>query len=651
MDLGCGSFEPQRQVSLEEASLAERMAGKPPSEESVSEWADRKRILLPKTSAEPGPWRTDRAPYLRGFMDVFTWPAVEEISFCKSVQVGATEGMYNMMGYAIENAPGPMMLVMPTVDVAVYVSRNRFQPMIEAIDSLVNLKSPDVNEFTLLEMTFLNMVLNLAGANSPASLATKPVRYIFFDETDKYPPFAGREGEPIGLATERARTFWNRKIVKVSTPTTSKGNIWRAYLGSSLRYEYYVPCPFCGHMQTLKFWGDDETQKDYRVKWHEEGEPYEVEEVYYNTWYECPECKGHILDHHKMWMIERGEWRDQYGNALEEHDGLTRSVGFHINALYSPWVLFGEVATKFLKSKDNPEQYMNFVNLWLGLPVKETVSESIPKEVGSYTSLYPSGIVPKDAAVLLATVDVQKYYLQYLIRAWSVTMESWLVKEGQVQDFDDLRAVLIDSTFPVEGSNEKKGVRRIMIDSGYRTDEVYEFVRIYQKVCRASKGSSHPMRAPYLATKIDKYPDGRPMKKGMTLWIYDADYWKDALARRVNLLMDEQEAPRLWHIYQGVSPMYIEQLTAEEKVIVRNRTTGRTSEVWQLRQGKKRNEAFDLEVMNLMLADMVGLRILSVAQARSAFQKAVQVASPRDQSKPAKPKQNKVIRSKWMRTR
>ena len=573
-------------------------------------------------------------------MDAFSEPEAEEIVLCKSVQIGGTEAMYNMMGWAIEQSPAPMMMVLPTIEIAAYVSRNRLQPMIDIIPSLNIRKSSDVNEYNLMEMNFTGMVLTLAGANSAPSLATRPIRYLFMDEVDKFPAYAGREGEPIGLATERTRTFWNRKIVKISTPTVSIGNIWHAYQSCMTKYEFYVPCPICNHYQTLTFWGEEKTG-DYHLRWHEEGESFDADDliqVYENTWYECCKCKARLKDKDKAYMLEHGEWRDQNGISFSDRNRRSRSIGFHINALYSPWVSWGEVAVKFLKSREKPEDYMNFVNLWLGLPVRDTVEENIPDNIEHLYEDYKPGIVPAEALTLIMTVDVQKYYLQYLIRAWGPNLESWLVREGVLDDFDDLRDMIQKSSYNVEGTVNMMKPRLCLIDAGFRTEEVYDFVRLNNKVCKATKGSSHPLKAPYSASRIETYPDGRKIADGVTLWLFDTNYWKDALARRLGLIEGENQALSLWHVYKEVSQSYIYQLTAEEKVNSRNRRTGKTSLSWQLKAGRKRNEAFDLEVMNLMGADMIGLKYYSNRQ---------QSVAPVVHTSLKKPV--KVARSKWMR--
>jgi phage terminase large subunit GpA-like protein len=52
---------------------------------TVSEWADRYRVLSQRASSEPGRWRTERTPYLREIMDCLS-PAspVQRVALMKA---------------------------------------------------------------------------------------------------------------------------------------------------------------------------------------------------------------------------------------------------------------------------------------------------------------------------------------------------------------------------------------------------------------------------------------------------------------------------------------------------------------------------------------------------------------------------------------
>ena len=161
---------------------------KPPEKLTVSEWADKFRVLGEKDSAQPGPWQTERTPYLKGIMDAFNNDEIEDITFVGGSQLGKTVTEQNMIGFAIDQDPGPMVIVYPTDKLAEFTSENRLEPMIQLSLALADRYDKRASE--KLELQFDNMYIALIGANSPSNLASRPVRYVFFDEIDKFPKWS-----------------------------------------------------------------------------------------------------------------------------------------------------------------------------------------------------------------------------------------------------------------------------------------------------------------------------------------------------------------------------------------------------------------------------------------------------------------------------
>ena len=225
---------------------------------TVSAWADRHRILSPRGANEAGPWRTSRTPYLRELMDALSprHPA-QRVVFMKGSQLGASESGCCWIGYVIHHAPGPMLAVQPSVELAKRFSQQRIDPLIEESPSLrekvASARSRDSGN-TVLSKEFPGGILVLTGANSAVGLRSMPVRYLFLDEVDAYPPSADDEGDPVALAEARTRTFsWRRKVFLASTPTIQGlSRIEREYEASD-QQRFFVPCPNCGEMQWLKF--------------------------------------------------------------------------------------------------------------------------------------------------------------------------------------------------------------------------------------------------------------------------------------------------------------------------------------------------------------------------------------------------------------
>ncbi|MDD4980687.1 MAG: phage terminase large subunit family protein [Candidatus Omnitrophica bacterium] len=579
---------------------AVRSAWQIPNELTVSQWADKYRKLDPMISAEPGQWRTDRTPYLRGIMDSFNNPLVEKITIMSCTQVGKTESWLNMLAYIIDQDPAPALVVMPREPDAKYISKSRIRPMIEVSPELSKHLTNDSDDITKLEMRLNRMFIYFAGANSPAALSGKPVRYVFRDEVDKYPKFSGEEADPIKLSNERTHTFWNRKSIDCSTPTTKNGYIYREYEHSDKR-SYYVPCPYCGGYQVLEF--------EHHVKFpKEERDPERIRQERL-AWYECEYCQGKITDLMKQDMLLKGKWipaavkldvKDQLPDKLDFPQ--VSHVGFHLNALYSPWLTFSDVTAEFIDSHDRPELLMNFINSWLAQVWEEKAIETKPEKLKILCGDYARGTVPDGAIVLFGGVDMQKDYFIVIIRAWGAYPQSWLILEEKVNDWNEVENILFKTQYPsVIPGIEPFSVRLTCFDTGYRTGEVYNFCRQYPTLTRAIKGKDQITGVPYKMATIDKYPDGKHIKGGLKLWFLDTNYFKD----KISFFVHTEHASPTWHLHKEPSEEYFRWFCGEHKIIKRDRKTGRTYEVWEPVSSHAQAHYWDAEVYAMAAAEMM----------------------------------------------
>jgi len=556
---------------------------KPPEKLTVSEWADRFRILDSKTSAEPGPWSTDRTPYLRSIMDAFTDARIEEIVFVKPTQVGGTEALNNMFGYVVAQDPSPALVVYPMLDLAEYTSKNRIQPMVKLSPALSERYRDEDSK--VLELQFDGMYAVIAGANSPASLSSRAIRYLFMDEVDKYPKNAGKEADPRSLARERTKTFpFNKKIVQTSTPTLKNGPVWQAWEAVDVQLWYYVPCPHCGRFHTFKF---KQIKFDSTLP---------KEEVRSTAYYECESCQGVIRDAHKPQMLRGGDWLTAEGKANVRGN----KTGFHLNAIYSPWVRFGDVAYEFLATKKNPDELMNFVNSWLAEPWEQTQVKLNSDKVLEKNSGYDEGVVPDKTILLTAGVDVQKDRMYYTIRAWGEGMTSQNIRHGVVETWPQIEDVMNISYQSRNG--DEYFVNLCAIDSGYNADDTYDFCARNPEWAVAVKGSNNPLPAKYRLTKIDREERGL---FGISLYLVDGSYFKDFIAGRLDRKADE---PGGWFVYEGCDMAYAEQVTAEQKV--KERKGGREIEVWRPKTAHADNHYLDCEVYAAFAADNLGIRYM-----------------------------------------
>ena len=553
----------------------------PPEQITVSEWAEEYRVLDTKSSAMPGAWSNSVAPYLTGIMDEFNNYETEEIIFCKPTQVGGTEALQNMIGYIVMQDPSPTMIVYPTDVLAKSISENRLQPMFRSTPELK--KKYDENS-SVLELQFEGMYISLVGSNSPSGLASKPIRFLMMDEVDKYPGASNKEADPIKLARERTKTFHNRKIYITSTPTIKNGHIWKAKESADIEKHYFVPCPHCGEYIEFKF-------SNIRFP-DEEGMSY-VDRAELSA-YVCQKCGCIISDNDKHSMLRLGEWR-----TVRRSTKYARTVAFWINTLYSPFVRWSQIAKEFLTSKDDPEQFQNFVNSWLAEPWEDTKLKTNAELVMERQTELPALVVPSWAKMLTAGVDVQESSLYWTIRAWGDFLTSQNIAHGQALSFEEIDRVMNLEYYTEEGTPFI--VRLCLVDSGDQTDMVYDFCVLHSDWALPVKGSSHAQLSHYKLSKINREGSSA---NGMTLVLVDGGKYKDMIAGR----MQKPNGKGSWMVYEGCDEEYAQQVTAEHKVNVKK--NGVVKQEWQQKYSHGDNHLLDCEVYALAAADILGVRTI-----------------------------------------
>ena len=575
---------------------------RPDPDLTVSEWADAHRKLSSRASAEPGQYRTSRTPYLREIMDALSprHPA-QRISFMKAAQVGATEAGNNWIGFVIHHAPGPMLAVLPTVEMAKRTSRGRLDPLIAespALRERVNpARSRDAGN-SMLSKEFPGGILVLTGANSATGLRSMPARYIFLDEVDAYPASADEEGDPVTLAEARTTTFSHRrKVFMVSTPTIrGLSRIEREYEASDQR-RYFVPCPHCGAMQWLHF---------ERLRW-DKGRPDTAA-------YHCEGCEKPIAEHHKTQMLEKGEWRATAVSA-DPH-----AIGFHISALYSPlgWKSWAQIARDWLAAQGSEEMLRAARNTLLGETWVESGDAPEWQRLADRREVF-AATVPHLGLFLTAGADVQKDRIEVDVWAWGRGLESWLVEHiiiaGGPDDpvaWDKLTA-LLGRTWAHENGAVMQ-LSKLAIDTGYEATAVYAWSRaVGYAQATPIKGvetfnRSTPVSGP---TFVDATIGGKRLRRGARLWTIAVSTFKAETYRflRLERPSDEDRAlgvcdpPGTMHLPSWADTEWLKQLVAEQMVTVRNKR-GFGHQEWQ--KMRERNEALDCRVYARAAAWILG---------------------------------------------
>lgn len=558
-----------------------------PEQLTVSQWAEKYR-KLDESSSLPGNWSNAITPYLVGIMDCFNDPYIRHINFVKSTQVGGTEALINATGWIITQNPSPTMIVYPTDDLAKDISNDKLKPAYkntpEIAKRFYNAKSNEMN------LRFHNMNLYLRSGGSPSKLASKAIKYLFFDEIDKMQGATKKEASPYNLAVERTKTFkHSRKIYTCSTPTLKNNYIWRNHERADEQREYFVPCPHCGEFITLEF-------KQIKFAENKSGKLTNIERSK-TAMYFCQSCGAAIENREKPSMLKAGEWRDTLKTCI----GKAERVSFHINALYSFFVSWEDIALEFLESQDDPEQLQNFVNSWLGEPWEDTKIQISGELVMKRQAEEPQTVVPDWAVMLTAGVDVQRNSIYFDIVAWGAHLTSQSILHGQMLSLSDL-----DNVIYAEYKNAAGKVFYVdlcLVDSGDQTEDIYEYCLCHSYVTPCKGISSGYSHSHFKITKINKAGksyDGQP------LVLVDGGKYKDMIAAN----LQRPNGVGSCMVHKDCDEEYAKQLTAEHKIEVGSRIKRRL--VWVPKTKRADNHYLDCRVYASAAADIQGVRSIGL---------------------------------------
>jgi phage terminase large subunit GpA-like protein len=618
-----------------------------------SEWAETAPRMIPDNgiNPEPGPMSFDRTPYGREIIDTLVLPDVEMVVFPKCTQVGYTTWLEMLPGYFAAMDPGACLIVGPDEDVTKNILGERVLPTIESTPALREYLTgkPRDTKASLIQLT--TMPILVAWARSAAKLAMWPIRYLLLDEVDKFPPNAGREGDPILLAMKRTSNWKHRaRTFMGSTPTIREGNIWTWYESCGDRRKFYLPCPHCGEYQALewaqvkwpKWEGLDKKEQADRIK------------IGLHAWYECQHCEAKILDLHHEEMLERGKWISQ-SQKIDKKGTIkgkrpdSKRIGFHLNSLYSPWLTFSDLASEYLLAIGSRDKMQDFRNSRLALPFEAQVSRPTrtifeqkidhAREAG-----WKPALVPEWAGLLTMTVDTQKDHFWANVRAWGHGFKSRLIYYARLETFEDIEE-LMSQRFPIDhDDNELMPIRLTLIDSGgtkseedksaSRTDQVYRFANKHKARVRALKGASHAQSMPIRASRL------RPTTKrkyAVNLWLLDVNWFKDLLNDRINAEAGDEGEFQL--TAAADLDDYLMGMSGEHKVFNRRRNTY----VWEPVSPGAKRDSWDTEVYQMAAADMARAELIpqadEVKKQRNVKRKAQ--ADAKAAAKEAKPRQRK----------
>lgn len=565
---------------------------KPLPKTSVSQWADNHRMLSSGISAEPGKWKTSRAPYQKDIMNAFTEPGIHRVVVKSSSQIGKSDMMNNVIGRFAHLDPCAIMMIQPTIDMAQDYSKTRIAPMIRDTKVLNNLfydvKSRDANN-TILSKVFPGGRLIMCGANSPAGLASRPIRILLADEVDRFPDSAGTEGDPVDLAAKRMTTFWNSCMGLFSTPTNEgSSRIDEEYL-TGTQEEWQHKCPNCGEYHLLR-------HIDMTVDYKEIKTPSGKKTVIVNdVKWRCPHC-GFSFSEKEMKQTPQ-KYISRNADALK--NGIR---SFFVNGFTSPWMTWSKIMREWLEAKGDPEREKVIMNTVFGESYKQKGAfedeQIFLRRRESYGAELPNGVL-----LLTAAIDTQDNRLEYEVVGWGKEEECWGIRKGivlgapnQARTWKEIDNIL-DKTYHFADGKGLKVVRTFIDSGGHYTSDVYNYCqKNFHKQRFAIKGRGGPGIP--LIYKIAKANNAKA-----PLILLGVDDGKQQIMDRLSI---DSPGPLYFHFPQdegikelsnrGYDDLYFKGIISEHKKVYKR--NGVLREVWETTKNV-RNEPLDLRNYNL----------------------------------------------------
>nr|DAI82270.1 MAG TPA: terminase large subunit [Caudoviricetes sp.] len=484
------------------AVVAKVMASmKPPENLTVTEWAEKRRRLSTESSAEPGPWRTSRTPYLREPMNAFTDPRVRRIVMVAASQVGKSELELNIIGYIIDEDPGSILFVHPTTIDAKEFSKLRIAPEIRDCPTLRRKvaapKSRDSGN-TVLQKTYPGGILTMCGSTEAHALASKPIRYVLGDERDRWATSAGNEGDPWGLAMARQTTFYNAKAVEVSTPTVKNASAIADSYAEGTMERWKSKCPHCGEYHEIQ-WKD--IRYEYETKEINKKKTYKVKSIMYV----CPGCAA-VSDEVTM-KRQPARWEADNPDAYAQ--GIR---SFWLNAFVSQWASWESIILKFLNAVGNSRKLQVVYNTCFGELWEDRGELEDEDSLMARREEYPAEL-PDGVLVLTAGVDTQDNRMEYEVVGHGHFGETWGIEKGIVMGRPDdektwakLDEVLFDRVFHFADGLGLRLSMTFVDEGGHFTQDVRIQcrARIGKKVfcIKGMPGPDKPYTAPPKQMKI-----------------------------------------------------------------------------------------------------------------------------------------------------
>ena len=522
----------------------------------ASQWPERHRILSPKASAEPGPWRNSRNPLLVEVMDCASASSpVREVVALFCIQFGKSEVEANILGYTMTENPMPIIWALPGEVSMNKIIDQKLNPLIDETPAiqqvLVSLNSRETSNRRTFK-DFEGGQLYMEHAGDPKRLKSTSAGLVLADEFSSFANSLKTGDDPVALLRGRFTTFQRHKFFMVGTPETEGACRLTEQWQQSDQRLFHVACPDCGHKQPLIWAG---------LQWTPDvGE----------CWYSCRECGVGIHEHQKTGMIADAFRRSEAGDKTigwVPGNPSAKMRGYRANCLYYPvglgpsWL---ELAREFLEAVNDPAKLKTFVNDRLAEAWEDAASKNLKDHLlRDRAEAYRLRTAPHGVLAVTAGVDTQDDRLAVVILGWGRGLTCWVLDYVELQGDpadDAVWAALTDLlNRPIQHAcGAMVRPEATAIDAGgHRTEDVKHFTR--QKRIRRAMAifGSRNANAPVLGKPVwaDVKRDGKVDKKGVQTyqvggieithrlyaWLGN-DAEKEPVARKVHFSHDLDDA-------------------------------------------------------------------------------------------------------------
>ena len=505
--------------------------------------------------------------------------------------------MNNVLGRYAHLDPCAVMMIQPTIELAQDYSKSRISPMIRDTKVLSQVfyetKSEDGaktrdGKNTILSKLFPGGRLIMCGANSPAGLASRPVRVLLADEVDRFPDSAGTEGDPVDLAAKRMTTFWNRVMGLFSTPTNEGSSRIDVEYQTGTQEEWQHECPNCGEYHLIRH-----TEMECETEEHKDAKGRKIVVVSDVKW-RCPDC-GSTFSEDEMRKVPQ-KYISKNPAAL--HNGIR---SFFVNGFTSPWLTWNDIMREWLEAKGDPTREKVVMNTRFGESYAQQGAfedyQQFIRRREKYGADLPDGVL-----LLTGAVDTQDNRLEYEITGWGYGEECWGICKGVILGEPDNKATwdaldaVLDKIYRFKNGTGLKVARAFIDSGGHYTSKVYEYCeKNFSKQRFAIKGTAGTPGIPL------NYKIGKASGSKIPLVMLGVD---DGKQQVMNRLAIEEPGTKYFHFpldeeflgTRGYDELYFKGIISEHKKKVKRK--GVIHEIWEPTAGV-RNEPLDLRVYNL----------------------------------------------------